>query len=118
MSTLRKITQAQHDEIKVINALMWLQNFVYAVDEVENVKWFNSKQTKMHIKKTLDVVLKQHGHQINEMWRTPGEVLPEMTKQLSDFTYEMTTFGYWMLPELTEFIREKKQTLERVEIIK
>lgn len=114
---MKAITEKQLDDLKVINAVMWLQASIYAVDETENIKWFNSKQTKMHLKKTVEVILKQHGKQINDLWSTPGDIVPEMTKRLDEFSKELTEFGFWMLPEITELIRKKKATMTKVEIL-
>jgi hypothetical protein len=115
---MKAITEKQLEDLKVINALMWLQASIYAIDETETIKWFHSNQTKMNLKKTVDVVLKQHGKQINDLWSTPGDTIPEMTKRLDEFAKELTEFGFWMLPEITELIRTKKAEIEKVEIIK
>jgi hypothetical protein len=112
-----KITQDDHEKLKVLNLLMWLQASLYAADECETVKWFYNHQTKMLMKRLNESIQREHGKTITELWNVDGAILPDITRQLDDFTYEMATYGYWMLPELTKLIQNAKEESEKVEVV-
>lgn len=111
------ITKDNYDKIRVLNLLMWLQSSVYASDECEQVKWFFNHQTKMLLKRLPSVIEKEHGKVIQQLWEADGALLPEITTQMDEFSQEMANYGYWMLPELTEFIREKRINQPKIEIV-
>ena len=111
-----KITIEDHEKLKVLNLLMWLQASLYAADECETVKWFYNHQTKMLMKRLNESIQREHGKTITELWNVDGAILPNITRQLDDFTYEMATYGYWMLPELTKLIQNAKEESEKVEV--
>jgi hypothetical protein len=111
-----EISQDELEKIKVLNLLMWLQASIYAGDECEPIKWFYNHQTKMLLKRLNDSIQREHCNRITALWNTDGALLPDITRQMDDFTYEMATYGYWMLPELTEYIRKQKETQPKLEI--
>jgi hypothetical protein len=110
------LTKDQYDKIRVLNLLMWLQSAVYASDECEQVSWFYNHKTKMLLKRLPDVIQKEHGKTIQQLWDVDGALLPEITTQMEEFGQEMANYGYWMLPELTEFIREKRMNQPKITI--
>jgi hypothetical protein len=112
-----KITIEDHEKLKVLNLLMWLQASLYAADECETVKWFYNHQTKMLLKRLNDSIQKQHGRTIASLWDVDGTLLPNVTQQIGEFTEEMATYGYWMLPELTKLIQNAKEESEKVEVV-
>lgn len=112
-----EITQDELEKIKVLNLLMWLQASLYAGDECEEIKWFYNHQTKMLLKRLNESIQREHGKTITALWDADGAILPDITRQLDDFTYEMATYGYWMLPELTKLIQNAKEESEKVEVI-
>ena len=112
-----EITKDELEKVKVLNLLMWLQSSIYAGDECEPIKWFYNHQTKMLLKRLNDSIQREHGKTITALWNADGAILPDITQQIDDFTYEMSTYGYWMLPELTEFIRKQKDVQPKIEII-
>jgi hypothetical protein len=111
-----QITKEELEKVKVLNLLMWLQASIYAGDECEPIKWFYNHQTNMLLKRLNDSIQREHGKTITALWNTDGAILPNITEQIDDFTYEMSTYGYWMLPELTEYIRKQKETQPKIEI--
>lgn len=116
---MEKITikKSDYDKIRVLNLLMWLQSSIYASDECEQVDWFYNHQTKMLLKRLPSVIQKEHGKTIQQLWEADGALLPEITIQMDNFAKEMANYGYWMLPELTEFIRESRMKNSKVEIV-
>jgi hypothetical protein len=112
-----EITKDELEKVKVLNLLMWLQASIYSGDECEPIKWFYNHQTKMLLKRLNDSIQREHGKTITALWNADGAILPDITQQIDDFTYEMSTYGYWMLPELTEFIRKQKDVQPKIEII-
>lgn len=111
-----EISQDDLEKIKVLNLLMWLQASLYAGDECEDIKWFYNHQTKMLLKRLNESIQREHGKKITALWDTDGALLPDITRQMDDFTYEMATYGYWMLPELTEYIRKQKETQPKLQV--
>ena len=111
-----KITHDDHEKLKVLNLLMWLQASLYAADECETVKWFYNHQTKMLMKRLNESIQREHGKTITELWNVDGAILPDIRRQIDDFTYEMASYGYWMLPELTEYIRKQKEVQPKLEV--
>jgi hypothetical protein len=111
-----EITQDELEKIKVLNLLMWLQASIYAGDECEDIKWFYNHQTKMLLKRLNESIQREHGKTITALWDADGATLPEITKHLDDFTYEMATYGYWMLPELIKLIQDAKENQPKLEI--
>ena len=111
-----EITKDELEKVKVLNLLMWLQASIYAGDECETIKWFYYHQTKMLLKRLNESIQREHGKTITALWNTDGAILPNITEQIDDFTFEMSTYGYWMLPELTEYIRKQKETQPKLEI--
>lgn len=111
-----EITKDEHDKLKVLNLLMWLQASIYAGDECETVKWFYNHQTKMLIKRLNESIQREHGKTITALWNADDALLPNITQQIDDFTYEMASYGYWMLPELTEYIRKQKDVQPKLEV--
>lgn len=112
-----KITHDDHEKLKVLNLLMWLQASLYAADECEPIKWFYNHQTKMLLKRLNDSIQREHGKTITAMWDVDGALLPDITRQMSEFTQVLAGCGYWMLPELTKLIQEAKEQSEKVEVI-
>lgn len=114
----KEITKDELEKLKVLNLLMWLQASLYAADECESIKWFYNHQTKMLIKRLNESIQKEHGKTITALWSTEeGEIMPDITRHLDNFTYEMATYGYWMLPELIQLIQDAKEKSEKVEVI-
>ena len=62
-----KITHDDHEKLKVLNLLMWLQASLYAADECETVKWFYNHQTKMLMKRLNESIQREHGKTITEL---------------------------------------------------
>ena len=112
-----EITKDELEKVKVLNLLMWLQASLYAADECETVKWFYNHQTKMLMKRLNESIQKEHGKTIASLWDVDGALLPNVTQQIGDFTQEMATYGYWMLPELTKLIQNAKEKSEKVEVV-
>jgi len=111
-----EITKDELEKVKVLNLLMWLQASIYAGDECETIKWFYNHQTKMLLKRLNDSIQREHGKTITALWNADGAILPDITQHIHDFTYEMLTYGYWMLPELTEFIRKQKDVQPKLQV--
>lgn len=112
-----KLSKSDLEKIKVLNLLMWTQATLYASDECEPIKWFYNHQTKMLMKRLNDSIQREFGKTITSLWNAEGAILPDITRQLDDFTYEMATYGYWMLPELTKLIQNAKEESEKVEVV-
>ena len=111
-----EITKDELEKVKVLNLLMWLQASIYAGDECESIKWFYNHQTKMLLKRLNDSIQREHGKTITALWNADDAILPDITQQIDDFTYEMSTYGYWMLPELTEYIRKQKDVQPKLQV--
>jgi hypothetical protein len=111
-----KLTREELEKIKVLNLLMWTQATLYASDECEPIKWFYNHQTKMLMKRLNESIKREHGNTITALWEVDGAALPDITKHLEDFTYEMATYGYWMLPELIKLIQDAKENQPKIEI--
>jgi hypothetical protein len=111
-----KLSKNDLEKIKVLNLLMWTQATLYASDECEPIKWFYNHQTKMLMKRLNESIQREHGKTITALWETDGATLPDITKHLEDFTYEMATYGYWMLPELIKLIQDAKENQPKLEI--
>jgi hypothetical protein len=43
-------------------------------------------------------------------------MLPDITRQMSDFTQVLAEYGYWMLPELTEYIRTQQELQPKLQV--
>lgn len=113
-----KMTKDESEKLMVLNLLMWTQATLYASDECEPIKWFYNHQTKMLMKRLNESIKREHGKTISELWNVDGDIMPEITRHLEDFTYEMATYGYWMLPKIIELIRAEKELAgKQVEII-
>ena len=111
-----KLSKSDLEKIKVLNLLMWTQATLYASDECEPIKWFYNHQTKMLMKRLNESIQREHGKTITALWETDGATLPDITKHLEDFTYEMATYGYWMLPELIKLIQDAKENQPKLEV--
>ena len=111
-----KLSKSDLEKIKVLNLLMWTQATLYASDECETIKWFYNHQTKMLMKRLNESIQREHGKTITALWETDGATLPDITKHLESFTYEMATYGYWMLPELIKLIQDAKEKQPKIEI--
>ena len=111
-----KITHEDHEKLKVLNLLMWLQASLYAADECETVKWFYNHQTKMLMKRLNESIQREHGKTITELWNVDGALLPDITRQMGEFTRVLAEYGYWMLPELTEYIRTQQETQPKLQV--
>jgi len=112
-----EITKDEADKLKVLNLLMWTQATLYASDECETIKWFYNHQTKMLMKRLNESIQREHGKTISELWNVDGVTMPSITEHLDEFTYEMASFGYWMLPELIKLIQDARLTAEKIEVI-
>jgi hypothetical protein len=111
-----EITQDDLEKIKVLNLLMWLQASIYAGDECEDIKWFYNHQTKMLLKRLNESIQREHGKTITALWDADGAMLPDITRQMSEFTSLLAEYGYWMLPELTEYIRTQQETQPKLQV--
>ena len=111
-----EITQDELEKIKVLNLLMWLQASIYAGDECEGIKWFYNHQTKMLLKRLNESIQREHGKTITALWDADGAMLPDITRQMSEFTAVLAEYGYWMLPELTEYIRTQQETQPKLQV--
>ena len=111
-----EISQDELEKIKVLNLLMWLQASIYAGDECEDIKWFYNHQTKMLLKRLNESIQREHGKTITALWDADGAMLPDITRQMSDFTSLLAQYGYWMLPELTDYIRTQQQTQPKLQV--
>ena len=110
------MTKDELDKIKILNLLMWLQACVYASDECENIGWFYNRQTKQLLKRLIDVIQKEHGPVINTLWDTEGVTMPNITQHLDEFTKEMASTGYWMLPDIIQLIKAVRHEESQKEI--
>jgi len=95
----------EEEKIKVLTLLMWLQTAVYAADECQEIKWFNTRRSKQLLKSTVDIILKEHGGIIKTLWDVDGVQMPEVTKALEEFTGLLSTTDYYKLPEISALIR-------------
>lgn len=111
-----EITKNELEKVRVLNLLMWLQASIYAGDECETIKWFYNHQTKMLLIRLNESIQREHGKTITALWNTDDAILPDITRQIEDFSYEMASYGYWMLPELTDYIRKQKEILPKLEV--
>jgi hypothetical protein len=111
-----EITQDELEKIKVLNLLMWLQASIYAGDECEDIKWFYNHQTKMLLKRLNESIQREHGKTITALWDADGAMIPDITRQMSDFTSLLAQYGYWMLPELTDYIRTQQETQPKLQV--
>ena len=70
----------------------------------------------MLLKRLNESIQREHGKTITALWNADGALLPDITRQIDDFTFEMANYGYWMLPELTDYIRKQKELQPKIEI--
>ncbi len=111
-----KLSKTDVEKLKVLNLLMWTQAALYASDECEPIKWFYNHQTKMLMKRLNESIQREFGKTITALWEAEGAILPNVTKDIENFTYEMSTYGYWMLPELIKLIQDAKENQPKLEI--
>lgn len=102
------------EKIRVLNLLMWMQASVYASDDCEGIDWFYRNQTKNVLKRAVDIIQKEHGATINSLWsvQDDSKIMTDVTNDLMEFTEELASTPYWMLPELTNVIRQYKKEVE------
>lgn len=102
------------EKIRVLNLLMWMQASVYASDDCEGIDWFYRNQTKNILKRAVDIIQKEHGATINSLWsvQDDSKIMTDVTNDLMEFTEELASTPYWMLPELTNVIRQYKKEVE------
>lgn len=98
------------EKIRVLNLLMWMQASIYASDDCEGIDWFYRNQTKNILKRAVDIIQKEHGPAINSLWniQEDSKIMTDVTSDLMGFSEELASTPYWMLPELTNVIRQYK----------
>lgn len=95
----------EEEKIKVLTALMLMQATVFALDECEPIKWFNSRRSKQLVKATVDIIPREHGEVIKSLWDVEGVQMPQVIQALDDYTREFGKIDYYNLPEVTALIR-------------
>lgn len=95
----------EEEKIKVLTALMFMQATVFALDECEPIKWFNSRRSKQLVKATIDIIPKEHGEVIKSLWGVEGVQMPQVVQALEDYSKEFGKTDYYKLPEVTALIR-------------
>lgn len=109
MNNPETLSKKEQENIRVLNFLVWLQQAVFSSDEASQIAWFNRNQTKMLLNRLLVTIKKEHGEGISALWDTKGVNMLDVMTAVEEFTKEVNDIPFYMLPELTEKIREFKK---------
>ena len=109
IKTSNEIDVETAQKLLVLNLVMWSMQTVHAVDAVESVGWAFNHKVKYHAKQLVAEILKQHGKTIHQLWDNTQTTLPEVTQYLEAYTERMATTGYWMLPELIDYMDKAEE---------
>jgi len=93
----------------LLNLVMWSMQTVHAVDAVESVGWAFNHKVKYHAKQLVAEILKHHGKTIHQLWDNTDTTIPQVVEYLDQYTNRMANTGYWMLPELIDYIDKAKE---------
>lgn len=96
-------------KLLLLNLVMWSMQTVHAVDAVESVGWAFNHKVKYHAKQLVAEILKHHGKTLSQLWDNTDTTLPQVTQYLDAYTERMANTGYWMLPELIDYIDKAKE---------
>ena len=72
-----------------------------------------SHKVKYHAKQLVAEILKHHGKTIHQLWDNTNTTLPQVTQYLDAYTERMANTGYWMLPELIDYIDKAKEEYQK-----
>lgn len=96
-------------KLLLLNLVMWSMQTVHAVDAVESVGWAFNHKVKYHAKQLVAEILKHHGKTIHQLWDNTDTTIPQVVEYLDQYTNRMANTGYWMLPELIDYIDKAKE---------
>ena len=88
---------------------MLLQVCVYAIDETENISWFNRHKTKAISKNFINIVIQEHGDVIKAFWNIPDLDMSQIIKTIENFGKAAGSLNYYDLQPITELINQYKQ---------
>jgi uncharacterized lipoprotein NlpE involved in copper resistance len=100
-------------KLLVLNLVMWSMQTVHAVDAVESVGWAFNHKVKYHAKQLVAEILKHHGKTIHQLWNNTDTTIPQVVQYLDAYTERMANTGYWMLPELIDYIDKAKEEYQK-----
>jgi len=97
----------------LLNLVMWSMQTVHAVDAVESVGWAFNHKVKYHAKQLVAEILKHHGKTLSQLWDNTDTTIPQVVQYLDQYTERMANTGYWMLPELIDYIDKAKEEYQK-----
>jgi hypothetical protein len=100
-------------KLLLLNLVMWSMQTIHSVDAVESVGWAFNHKVKYHAKQLVAEILKHHGKTLHQLWDNTETTLPEVVQYLDVYTERMANTGYWMLPELIDYIDKAKEEYQK-----
>ena len=97
----------------LLNLVMWSMQTIHAVDAVESVGWAFNHKVKYHAKQLVAEILKHHGKTLSQLWDNTDTTIPQVVQYLDQYTERMANTGYWMLPELIDYIDKAKEEYQK-----
>jgi hypothetical protein len=97
----------------LLNLVMWSMQTIHAVDAVESVGWAFNHKVKYHAKQLVAEILKHHGKTLHQLWDNTDTTIPQVVQYLDQYTERMANTGYWMLPELIDYIDKAKEEYQK-----
>lgn len=91
-------------KLRVLNAIMWIQNCIYACDNVEDIEWFYAKRVKYLAKNLVETSIKDHGHIIKAIWDDEGTQMSTVTETMEGFCQRVAAIDYWKIPEINHLL--------------
>jgi hypothetical protein len=113
MSKVEELDVETAQKLLLLNLVMWSMQTVHAVDAVESVGWAFNHKVKYHAKQLVAEILKHHGKTLSQLWDNTDTTLPQVTQYLDAYTDRMANTGYWMLPELIDYIDKAKEEYQK-----
>jgi len=109
MNKIEELDVETAQRLLLLNLVMWSMQTIHSVDAVESVGWAFNHKVKYHAKQLVAEILKTNGKTLSHLWDNTETTLPEITQYLDAYTERMANTGYWMLPELIDYIDKAKE---------
>jgi hypothetical protein len=113
MSKIEELDIETAQKLLLLNLVMWSMQTIHSVDAVESIGWAFNHKVKYHAKQLVAEILKAHGKAIHQLWDNTETTLPQVVEYLEAYTERMANTGYWMLPELIDYIDKAKEEYQK-----
>jgi RNAse (barnase) inhibitor barstar len=100
-------------KLLLLNLVMWSMQTIHSVDAVESVGWAFNHKVKYHAKQLVAEILKHYGKTLHQLWDNTDTTIPQVVQYLDQYTERMANTGYWMLPELIDYIDKAKEEYQK-----